>query len=76
MTNKFKPPFRVGKKQGRAVLDAEGKEVVVFPKGCEGMATEYASMYNIRHAEKTPPPQLPPKPNEPFEYGWSFFPML
>jgi hypothetical protein len=34
----FIPPFRVGKKQMRAVLDAKGKEVVIFPKGLESYA--------------------------------------
>ena len=28
--NKYKPPFRVGKKQGKAVLDNKGMEVVFF----------------------------------------------
>ena len=31
----FLPPFRVGRKQMRAVLDAKGMEVVIFPKGLE-----------------------------------------
>lgn len=28
----FTPPFRLGRKQKRAVLDSTGKEVVLFPK--------------------------------------------
>jgi hypothetical protein len=43
----FIPPFRVGRKQMRAVLDAKGYEVVVFPKGLESYAKEYASFLNI-----------------------------
>jgi hypothetical protein len=35
---KYHPPFRVGKKQSRAVLDSKGIEVVVFPKGNEMFA--------------------------------------
>ena len=42
----FKPPFRIGEKQSRAVLDANGKEVVVFPKGCEYMANDYVKLIN------------------------------
>jgi len=42
----FKPPFRVGKKQGRAVLDSNGHEVVVFSKGCEYMANDYVTLIN------------------------------
>ena len=39
-------PFRLGKKQLRAVLDANGQEVVVFPKGCEYLASEYVELIN------------------------------
>jgi hypothetical protein len=42
----FVPPFRVGRKQLRAVLDGEGREVVVFPKGLEDYAKEYAEFLN------------------------------
>lgn len=28
--NKYTPPFRVGRKQGKAVLDGKGLEVVFF----------------------------------------------
>lgn len=42
----FSPPFRVGRKQMRAVLDANGKEVVIFPKGLEDYAREYAGFLN------------------------------
>jgi hypothetical protein len=42
----FIPPFRVGRKQMRAVLDAKGAEVVIFPKGLERYAKEYADFLN------------------------------
>ena len=42
----FKPPFRLGKKQVRAVLDADGKELVVFPKGREDYAKKYVKFLN------------------------------
>lgn len=46
---KFKLPFRVGKKQKRAVLDADGLEVVVFPKGFhrEAMAQRFVKIMNL-----------------------------
>jgi len=40
------PPFRIGKKQTRAVLDSNGKEIVIFPKGSEELAVEYANHLN------------------------------
>jgi len=42
----FLPPFRVGKKQMRAVLDARGYEVVIFPIGLDAYALEYANFLN------------------------------
>jgi hypothetical protein len=42
----FEPPFRVGKKQKRAVLDAKGLEVVIFREGCEEMAQDYCNFLN------------------------------
>lgn len=50
MEKQFILPFRLGKKQLRAVLDANGKEVVVFPKGCEYMANDYVRLINEKHA--------------------------
>lgn len=44
----FIPPFRVGKKQGRAVLDGDGHEVVIFPTGFECMAKEYCEFLNSK----------------------------
>jgi len=38
--NKYTPPFRVGRKQGKAVLDSKGLEVVFFMH-----SEEQAKMY-------------------------------
>ena len=46
MNKEFILPFRLGKKQNRAVLDSNGQEVVVFPKGCEYLASEYVQLIN------------------------------
>jgi hypothetical protein len=46
--NKFNLPYRVGKKQKRAVLDCEGKEVVVFSGGREKEAQEYCDFLNSK----------------------------
>jgi len=46
MKNDFIKPFRVGKKQSRAVLDGRGHEVVVFRYGLEDMAQEYCDFLN------------------------------
>jgi hypothetical protein len=45
----FLPPYRVGKKQMRAVLDSKGKEIVIFPIGLEHMALEYSQHLNRIH---------------------------
>ena len=47
--NKFKLPFRLGKKQNRAVLDADGHQVVVFNKGHEYLAEEYVNLINNKY---------------------------
>ena len=44
----FTPPFRVGRKQQRAVLDSQGREVVIFPFGLEEYAKEYAEFLNTK----------------------------
>lgn len=48
MTKKktFTPPFRLGRKQKRAVLDSLGREVVIFPFGMEDYAIEYVDFLN------------------------------
>jgi hypothetical protein len=45
-TNAFTPPFRLGKKQNRAVLDANGKEVVIFPNNSQIQASLYVDYLN------------------------------
>jgi hypothetical protein len=47
--NHFKYPFRVGRKQLRAILDAEGRQVVLFDKGLEQLAVEYCELVNEKH---------------------------
>ena len=42
------PPFRVGRKNMRAVLDSKGNEVVIFPKGLESYAKEYVEFLNSK----------------------------
>lgn len=37
--NKLNPPYRIGRKQQRAVLDKDGNTIVVFDKGKEIYAT-------------------------------------
>lgn len=44
-------PFRLGRKQQRAVLCFDGKEVVVFPKGKEEMARITTMMWNQWHKD-------------------------
>ena len=50
--NKFKTPFRLGKKQNRAVLDADGHQVMVFNKGLEYLAEEYVNLINNKYGTK------------------------
>jgi len=45
--DKFTPPFRVGMKQSRAVLDSKGHEVVIFPCGHEEQALLYCDYLNL-----------------------------
>jgi hypothetical protein len=42
----YTPPFRLGRKQLRAVLDSTGKEVVIFPVGGEIQAQLYVNYLN------------------------------
>ena len=44
--SKHTKPYRVGKKQHRAILDANGIEVLVFPQGKEADAIEYCNYLN------------------------------
>ena len=47
--SKFTPPFRVGRKQKRAILDSKGLEVIVFPTS-KVQARMYCNYLNL-----TPP---------------------
>lgn len=42
----YHPPFRVGRKQKRVVLDNRGYEVVKFNYGDEEMAQDYCNYLN------------------------------
>ena len=44
--NKYTPPFRVGGKQNRTVLDSNGIEVVIFPEGNERFAQSFCNHLN------------------------------
>ena len=46
LETKYTPPYHVGRKQKRAVMDSMGREVVVFHKGDESMAQEYCDFLN------------------------------
>lgn len=46
ISTNYYPPYRVGKKQKRAVLDSKGILVVLFEKGKEDMAKEYCEFLN------------------------------
>lgn len=48
---KYTFPFRLGKKTKRAILDANGIEVIVFPIGHEEMADFTLTLYNNWHIE-------------------------
>lgn len=41
-------PFRIGRKQQRAVLDANGIEIVIFPVGMEVYAQEFCDYLNAK----------------------------
>lgn len=47
VSRRFSAPFRVGRKQSRAVLDSKGLEVVIFPTGLESWALEYCRILNL-----------------------------
>lgn len=51
MAKELTPPYRVGKRLGRAVLDSKGILVVVFPIGKEEQAQEYCDFLNRDHKE-------------------------
>lgn len=43
--SRYTPPFRVGRKQGKAVLDANGREVIFF-RDSEKQAQMYCDYLN------------------------------
>jgi hypothetical protein len=42
----FVPPFRLGRKQKRAILDAKGREVIIMPHNSEIQAQMYCDYLN------------------------------
>lgn len=42
----FTPPFRLGRKQKRAILDAKGREVIIMPHNSEKQAQMYCDYLN------------------------------
>lgn len=44
--NAFTPPFRLGKKQKRAILDANGIELIIMPHNNENQAQMYCDYLN------------------------------
>ena len=49
--NEFNPPYRVGRKQKRAILDSNGLEVGVFKTGSESEAQRYCDYLNQQPAQ-------------------------
>lgn len=48
----YKFPFRVGRKQSRAVLDADGIQIVVFNQGYEDLAQLTCDLLNAHGRRK------------------------
>ena len=42
----LEPPFRLGRKQKRAILDAKGREVIIMPHNSEKQAQMYCDYLN------------------------------
>jgi hypothetical protein len=42
----FVPPFRLARKQKRAILDAKGREVIIMPHNSEKQAQMYCDYLN------------------------------
>lgn len=59
MAKQFQYPFRVGRKQKRALLDADGIEVTIFPIGAEDLAQLVCDLLNKNSIECRPPLQSP-----------------
>ena len=47
----YRFPFRIGRKQKRAMLDANGLEIVIFPEGNEEIARITCLMWNQWHKD-------------------------
>jgi hypothetical protein len=45
-SNVFVQPFRLGRKQKRAILDARGREVIIMPHNSEKQAQMYCDYLN------------------------------
>lgn len=45
------PPYRIGRSSGRAVLDADSKELITFPKKMEKWAEDYCNYLNQKANE-------------------------
>jgi len=46
----YKYPLRVGRKQKRAILDADGIEVCIFSTGNEVIAQQFCNYMNLRNS--------------------------
>lgn len=46
LENKYIPPFRVGRKQKRAVLDSTGVQLALFETGSEEIALKFCEFLN------------------------------
>lgn len=53
VTDGFKPPFRVGRKKGRAVVDSNGRELYTFHEGMEEMAQQFCDFMNGDYLPKS-----------------------
>ena len=51
----FKPPFRVGRKKLRAIVDSNGRELVTFREGLEEVAFEFCKFINNKHEQSEKP---------------------
>ena len=47
--SKYTPPFRVGRKNKRAILDANGLEYIVLKEGMESEAQTFCEFLNIKN---------------------------
>jgi len=52
ITDGFKPPFRVGRKLKRAIVDSNGRELQTFNEGLEYLAQMVCDMLNGEEAQQ------------------------